>query len=621
MNTSIKKESVCSKFLCAWDVLPSKVFFLLLVVLLCMVTACSDDDSKTAGGSTEDQNTIAIEDMTIVGVSQKGPFIRGAKVLAYELQDGETLKQTGKNFVGSITRDDGLFDVRSVSLMSQYVYMSVNGFYLNEVTGEQSDAPVLLQAITDLTLRDETNINLLTHLEYERVLALVDREKMTIKDAKAQAESEVMKAFYIDLSLENNFEDLNIFSAGDDNAALLAISIMMQGDLKEAAFSERLTYFAQDLEVEGEWNNEKVKAAIADWVSTADYKQIRRNVESWELGDEVPPFEKYLNNFWWQNYALGNCDESREDEVAADSNEYSVNYYGNSQIRYICRSGAWKVVTEMDYDTYGEKCTSAEVGKIINGKVTESNKYYCLANGWVSLMDWNWDVPKDVRFNSGIDYGSMTDARDGKTYKTVKIGNQVWMAENLNYDYNKGTANSFCYDNKEEYCAVTGRLYTWAAAIDSVALANDAENPRTCGVGKSCLLENVQCVCPSGWHLPSYEEWETLLLAVGENNSGIVLKSQTGWHDYDKHSVNGTDAYGFSVLPAGVRDCGVGFYDADDIDYGVGFHDAGDWAYFWSSGGPDGSHAYTMFLNPKRKEARLSIEYIRHAFSVRCVQN
>lgn len=317
------------------------ILWSLLLAAGLALSACSDDE--TAGGSSEDENTVAIENMTIMGVSQKGPFVRGSTVTANELLDGKTLKQTGNTFAGNIRSNDGLFDIKSVKLASQYAYMVVNGFYRNEVTGAESSAPITLQALTDLTLRSEANINLLTHLEYNRVVSLVTHDGLSVRKAKAQAESEVMKAFYIDLSLENNFEDLNIFSDGDANAALLAISIMMQGDLAEAKFSTRLADFSLDLEADGEWNDEKTKAAIADWASTADYAQIRSNIEGWDLSDEVPPFEKYLNNFWWQNFGLGDCSKKNQSEIKQNADELSA-YYG---AHYICDANSWRIATDL----------------------------------------------------------------------------------------------------------------------------------------------------------------------------------------------------------------------------------------------------------------------------------
>ena len=162
---------------------------------------------------------------------------------------------------------------------------------------------------------------------------------------------------------------------------------------------------------------------------------------------------------------------------------------------------------------------------------------------------WSWDVPKECRFNPDITYGTMTDSRDGQTYKTVKIGDQTWMAENLNYADSINTPSllerSWCYNDNIENCAVAGRLYTWAAAIDSVKLATDADNPQDCGYGKNCKLPaSVQGICPKGWHLPNKLEWNTLISAVGgKKTAGSALKSQTGWNG----SGNGTDSLGFSA--------------------------------------------------------------------------
>ena len=222
--------------------------------------------------------------------------------------------------------------------------------------------------------------------------------------------------------------------------------------------------------------------------------------------------------------------------------------------------------------------------------------------------DWNWNVPKECRFNSGIAYDSMTDPRDGQIYKTVKIGDQVWMAENLNYADSVKTPSllkrSWCYNNKAENCAVAGRLYTWAAAIDSVKLATDADNPQDCGFDKTwnCTLPaKVQGICPNGWHLPTETEWNTLFAEVGgELEAGKILKAQTGW--------NGTDSVGFSALPAGGRDNG-GQFGAD-----------GNFAYFWCSNSAGSFYAsymsldYTVYagLEPGLKDT---------AFSVRCLKD
>lgn len=168
--------------------------------------------------------------------------------------------------------------------------------------------------------------------------------------------------------------------------------------------------------------------------------------------------------------------------------------------------------------------------------------------------EFDWSLPKTAYLNPDIEYGEMTDERDGKKYKTVQIGEQTWMAENLNYADSILTPSikgkNWCVDNDEAKCEIVGRFYTWAAAIDSIALASDKDNPRICGHGVSCKLsdDTIRGICPEGWHVPSYRDWMDLHDAVGgEENAGKLLKSQKGW--LGTHV--GTDDYGFSAIPAG----------------------------------------------------------------------
>ena len=223
-----------------WSLSLSKGVAIGSIVVMFLLAACSDDD-KTAGGTEEDAGIVAIEDKTVSGVSQKGPFVKGSAVKLYEM-DGESLVSTGKSFPGKIASDDGKFTVPSVSLVSQYALLEANGYFRNEITGGKSNGPITLNALTDLSDREKVNINLLTHLEYERALYLVGTG-VKVSDAKRQAESEILKAFGIEGNFENS-EDMDIFSSGDGNAALLAFSVLMLENLSEADLTERLTNFA-----------------------------------------------------------------------------------------------------------------------------------------------------------------------------------------------------------------------------------------------------------------------------------------------------------------------------------------------------------------------------------------
>lgn len=123
-------------------------------------------------------------------------------------------------------------------------------------------------------------------------------------------------------------------------------------------------------------------------------------------------------------------------------------------------------------------------------------------------------------------FGEFVDARDGQVYKMVKIGSQIWMAENLNYNYNEGTNNSSCYNDSSVYCKKYGRLYTWTAAT---------------------------LACPKGWHLPTRVEFIVLngyLTANSTGGVGNALKSTSGWTEHNSMT-KGSDEFGFGALPAG----------------------------------------------------------------------
>ncbi len=199
-----------------------------------------------------------------------------------------------------------------------------------------------------------------------------------------------------------------------------------------------------------------------------------------------------------------------------------------------------------------------------------------------------------------VTVSSMTDSRDGQTYKTVNIGTQTWMAQNLNYE----TASSYCYNDSASNCAKYGRLYTWAAAMDSAGTWSS--NGKGCGYGKTCSpAYPVRGVCPDGWHLPTQMEWNTLFMAVGgQSIAGKKLKSLSGW-DSDG---NGTDDFLFSALPAGNR-FGLGGYGNEGI------------TEFWSSTEDVSRKAYFMYLYFTLDDANLHNDNKNYGFSVRCLKD
>ena len=263
-------------------------------------------------------------------------------------------------------------------------------------------------------------------------------------------------------------------------------------------------------------------------------------------------------------------------------------------------------------DENSQSSSSSSTNVRSSSSETESSSSSVSELSSSSLNDFDWSLPKEAYLNPEIKYDSVTDTRDGKVYRTVKIGEQTWMAENLNFDPGQGGSGedkydwSWCYNDEPANCDVTGRFYTWAAAIDSVKLANDADNPLECGYDKFCnLTGTVQGICPTGWHLPSRTEWDVLFTAVGgQSSAGKVLKSQTGWHKN-----KGTDAFGFAVLPTGLG------APKDTFDY------VGWLAYFWSSTESDRSRACSVSMDYYYADAGLGNITKYFGYSVRCVKD
>ena len=148
---------------------------------------------------------------------------------------------------------------------------------------------------------------------------------------------------------------------------------------------------------------------------------------------------------------------------------------------------------------------------------------------------------KGEQFNSSINYGTMTDPRDGKTYRTINYGGYTWMAENLNYaGHSEG--NSLCINNDTTYCDLYGRLYDGEAAINSSACYANKEE---CGPDPLTF----QGVCPDGWHLLTYSETSELMYNI--SNVAATIMSKKGWASDTASITPGTDTYGFSFVGSG----------------------------------------------------------------------
>jgi len=190
-------------------------------------------------------------------------------------------------------------------------------------------------------------------------------------------------------------------------------------------------------------------------------------------------------------------------------------------------------------------------------------------------------------------YGSFT--YEGETYYTIAIGTQTWMAMNLNYN----ASGSECYNNSGSNCKIYGRLYNWATAMNLPPGCNST----SCA---SLISEKHRGICPSGWHIPSDDDWEQLIGAVGgSSTAGKYLKALTVWNS----NGNGEDTYGFSALPGGNGYFGI-------------FSNVGNYGYWWSATEYDEDRAsYLVMDNSSDDVFSYYFNKYNYLFSVRCLQD
>lgn len=227
---------------------------------------------------------------------------------------------------------------------------------------------------------------------------------------------------------------------------------------------------------------------------------------------------------------------------------------------------------------------------------------------------------KEVIDPATVRKDSFVDKRDGQTYKTVTIGHQTWMAENLNYADTAYNAilkeQSWSIFDDSDSAKVYGRLYTWTVAMDSGNFDYSFLNRRM-------SQEPIRGICPEGWHLPMSYEFDDLLVSIGGRDGFVhLLKANVGWSEEP-----GNDEYGLSLV-------GSGYYDRDEKSFIDGFYcsELHQKVYLWTADPVYNSNEYF-----KDKQARayfydeaqhqyteyMGADYFKktNAFAIRCVMD
>ena len=241
-------------------------FFITAIIAVFILASCNSESDRLDGPRNKQ----------ILGHIEKGPFVQGSEVTLTDLN--KDLSQSGKSYTTNTTSDLGNFDFgQTLDLSSGLVELKTSGYFYNECTGFLSSSQITLKAIADTDGAANLNVNLLTHLEYARVKYLV-KSGMSFKQAKEQAESEILKTFAITdkiaspekVSLTDNDKNANI---------LLAISSIMLYDKSEAEFSEFIAKFSNDLEKDGTVDNSQLKETIKKGQANCHPSQIKKKME------------------------------------------------------------------------------------------------------------------------------------------------------------------------------------------------------------------------------------------------------------------------------------------------------------------------------------------------------
>lgn len=330
-----------------------------------------------------------------------------------------------------------------------------------------------------------------------------------------------------------------------------------------------------------------------------------------------------------------NTVKSKDKLKKCDStNAYDRAYVKSTDEFYFCFKNEWQPNNDLGIlesrDVVNE-CSGENEDKLFKKKRYTPNgdyfyeTFYCENGKWTSEIggsDGQKQECKDCNIGDFVKTGTFTDKRDGKKYKTVTIEEMTWMAENLNYEYkvNGKTYGSYCLDDDEKNCDKYGRLYTYAAAVDSAAVFSDVDGcsyKEMLEKKKNCYdkrQQNKRGICPEGWRLASGIDWWRLVQYSG--SSAKILKSKKTWeietHGDVTNDGNGTDDYGMAILGAGERTA-----SQNDAKYQSEHRSA----IFWTSDF-EGSHYSDIFLfSLSNSLPVLFYDDVAAGHSVRCVKD
>lgn len=272
--------------------------FWLLLSVLWLWTCSSGGDGESPTEPTGPNYVVNLSNLG--GSAQKGPFNNGTSINIAELSNA--LAPTGKNYSSQITDNSGRFNVAQVQLESPYVELRANGYYFNEVSNQVSSGQLTLYAISNLSGKTSLNVNILTHLEKNRIINLMSGDNpLTYAQAKIQAQEEVLNIFEYSRANMPESELLDISKSGSANGKLLAISAILQGDQTVGQMSELLANISTDITADGTIENTTIRNTLINNAANLDFEEIRSNLvaryASLGVSATIPNFEAEINTF------------------------------------------------------------------------------------------------------------------------------------------------------------------------------------------------------------------------------------------------------------------------------------------------------------------------------------
>ena len=447
-----------------------------------MLCACFESGKDVAGTSEESEGIVALEGKMISGAAQKGPLVKGSTVILRETSADGKLEPTGKEVETTTIDSKGRFGIDSVELESPFVLLSAEGYYTHENGGGQSECPMRLDAVTSLENRKVSNINLLTHFEYKRVLNLVKSGKV-FAEAKKQAAAEVLGAFGVSVKVDAA-EDLNIYNSTDGDRTLYNISRFID---------ERSRWDHWDGD---DW---RVRDAYYSNPENLDCSKLQRYIDSFadDFADDGMLSDSIMQYIAGSTYDFFNgCCRVLQGETKQEFEFRKLlfhNYMGVDN----CSEKLWGEYSKFE--------RPIEVFDTITYKMAILDSGYLLCNGhWWEIRSKGYIDSLKIKIDH--ESGTMTDSRDGKIYKTVSFEYEgkryEWMADDLKYNTASG-------------------LYSWTTAlqIDKKYMKKAVEEG---------VIDSIhQGICPNGWHVFNNLEWKALVAYVG----GVYNLIDETWKD------------------------------------------------------------------------------------------